>query len=131
MTVPSIDDPHTPETVIAAARTVDEAIRYLNHATIRTEVLRDPTDLFVTLAGLTAAVDKLPQLLNQLAATADRYTTTSGLYDTGGRHPHVTAADVRDSLRAAWDRAVRLGDPMRAAHEGCARLGIQGGHADA
>lgn len=41
----------------------------------------------------------------------------------------MTAADVRDSLRAAWNRAVRLGDPMRAAHEACSRLGIQNNNA--
>lgn len=82
MTVPPLDGPHTPEGVIDAARAVDDLVRHLNHAT-RGHALDNPADLYLTLAALSGAVDKLPQLLNQLAAVADSYRSVSGLTTTG------------------------------------------------
>lgn len=128
MTVPPLDGHYTPETVVGVARTVDEAVRYLNHTT-RGDALDNPADLYLVLAALSGAATKLPQLFDQLAAVAGRYATTSGLFDDRGGNPVVTAANVRDSLRAAWDRAVRLVDPLQAAHEAASRLGIQNGDA--
>ncbi len=119
-----LDGPHTAEQVVAAARDVDGLVRYLNHAT-RSRVLDNPADLYAVLGGLTEAALKLPQLFDQLAAQAGRYTTTPDLFDDRGGNPVLTAADLRAHLRAAWDRALRLVDPLQATHEACSRLGVQ------
>ncbi len=119
------DRPHTPETVIAAARTVDDLIRHLNHATIRGHALADPADLCSVLAALSEAAMKLPQLLDQLAMVAGSYVDRAGLYDSHGVNPRVTATDVKTSLSVVAGRAYKLIDPLRAAHEAAARLGVQ------
>lgn len=119
-----LDGPHTPETVIGAARAVDDLVRYLNHAT-RGHLLGNPADLYSVLAALSMAVMKLPQLVEQLAAHTDRYVTVSGLYDSHGGNPSFTAMDVRQHLWATHRGALRLIDPLRAACEACARLGVQ------
>ncbi len=119
-----LDRPHTAQQVIAAARDLDELVRYLNHAT-RGHVLNIPADLYTVLGGLVGAVSKLPQLLEQAAAHADRYATTAGLYDDRGGNPAVTAADVRQRLWATHAAVLRAIDPLAAAHEACSRLGVQ------
>jgi hypothetical protein len=124
VTVPPLDGPHTPAGIIAAARVLDDAVRYLNHATTR-PVLNNPADLAAVLAALHAATVRLPQLFDQLAHTVDRYVLHGGLYDNQGGNPHVTAADVALRLRDTQIKTGWLIDPLQAACEACARLGIQ------
>jgi hypothetical protein len=119
-----LDGPHTPDTVVGAARGVDNLVRYLTHAT-RSRVLDDPADLHQVLGGLGGAVLNLPQLFDQLATQAGRYTTLPGLCDNHGGNPAATAQQLHNHLRDAWDRTLRLVDPIRAAHDTCARLGAQ------
>ncbi len=119
-----LDGPHTAEQVIAAARDVDNLVRDLNHAT-RGHALDVPADLYTVLGALVGAVSKLPQLLEQAAAHADRYTTTAGLYDDRGGNPAVTAAEVRQHLWVTHRAVLHVIDPLAAAHEACGRLGAQ------
>lgn len=67
----------------------------------------------------------LPQLFNQLATHADRYTDLPGLYDSRGDNPHQVARDVAVNLRAAAAATNWLAGPLTTAHEACSRLGIQ------
>ncbi len=119
-----LDGPHTPATVIGAARDIDGLVRYLNHAT-RGHTLDNPADLYLVLGALFGAVMKLPQLVEQFAAHADRYVMASGLFDDRGGNPAFTAMDVREHLQAAHAVLLQLIDPLRGAHEACSRLGVQ------
>lgn len=59
-----LDGPHSRESVTAAARSVGELVRYLNHATQEVELT--PPELAQVVAELGRAVGMLPQLLSQL-----------------------------------------------------------------
>ncbi len=120
-----VDGPHTPHTVVAAARSLTHLVRYLNHATRQRDVFPTPAVLAWTVGHVHEAAAMLPQLCDQLAAAAGRLADQPGVYDQRGGDPAVTAADARTHLRAAWDRAHRLPAPLAAAHEALTRLGIE------
>lgn len=60
----------TPENMRNAADTAAEAIRYMNHATISADSggLEDPSDVDAVLASMETLTERVPQLLDQLAA---------------------------------------------------------------
>jgi hypothetical protein len=119
------DGPHTADSVRDAARTVNMVVTYLSYATAHPGTVGDPTNLAIVVGDLHQVAVKLSQVLHQLAGAADRYTTMSGLSDDHGGHPVVTAREVDVRLREAAGAALKLVDPLGAAREAAAHLGVQ------
>ncbi|WP_103384322.1 hypothetical protein [Pseudonocardia dioxanivorans] len=95
----ALDGPHTPESVTAAAAAVAELVRYLNRATM---TVRLPApELASTLRNLGVAAARLPQLIDQLHASATR------LDEHGEPYSDTDRLDVNE-LRAQLGR--HLGD---------------------
>jgi hypothetical protein len=96
-----IDGPHGPGSVASAAAAVAHLVRYLNHATRSTNAHPSGPDLSSTLNNLATAVQRLPQLLQQLEANARWVATDATLYDDRGIDPSRTARDAGDELLSA------------------------------
>lgn len=120
-----IDGPHSPETTIAAARTIAGLVRYLNHATQRQHALEYPSDLDSVIANLHAATVGAQQLVRQLADHAARFGQDVRLYDDHGANPALTVADVIGGLRTAAAALAEVAHPLDHAHQACNRLGVR------
>jgi hypothetical protein len=80
--------PYDPEAVIAAARTISELVRRLNHATFHAEAFTYPSDVNRLVGVIAGGVAGLPQLFGQIA-----------------RHMHAFAADPRLTVAPASENA--------------------------
>lgn len=92
-----------------------EAIRSLNHATIRNTaaVLPYPGDIASVVSHLQALARRLPQALDQLRRRLDQLAAEGDLYSDDQPEawaPRVTGADMslRDAGQAAWALAEAL-----------------------
>ncbi|MFI0374237.1 hypothetical protein ACH35V_40810 [Actinomadura sp. 1N219] len=70
------DGPHNNERTRAVAAGIDAAFRLLNYATMSTNGLTYPSDVYSVLGELSAAVSKLPQALRQMAEFIDGQVTS-------------------------------------------------------
>ena len=117
------DGPHTPDTVRAATRAVAELVRYLNHATRTSQGFGEPSDLGHVLGDLEAAIERLPQLVRQLATVADRLADTPGI---GSDRPGETGRECAGALSAELFEAhapiLAAGRAVEAAHQYASRL---------
>lgn len=88
----------TPENVLRAARLAAEAVRFLNHATFSpvTAALRYPSDVDAVLVAMDALGERLPQLLDQLAAwmTAETKAGRVRVATPGAHSPSAEAVAV-------------------------------------
>src|SRR5689334_101787 len=81
------DYPVTFEQAAALAEHASEAIRALNHVTLAADggVLRYPCDAYTLLGSLSELVERLPQLLEQIAAFLVRQLQFDILTINGGQ----------------------------------------------
>lgn len=103
------DGPHTPETVVNAARGISALVRYLNNATgpgNGAESLRYGPTAWRLLGSLNTTTTELDQLLEQLADALNQRADDPTMYDDrGSSYP---AADT------ARDAASRISEARRA-----------------
>lgn len=96
-----IDGPHDRDTVLDAARSISELVRYLNHATqgpAAERTLAWANTIYGVLSNLSAAAHGTDQLLRQLVSGLERQVGNPGLYDD--RHDRAGAQTAHDA--AAW-----------------------------
>lgn len=84
------DGPHSPERTADALDAASALIRYANNATSTRDGLGYAGDVYRSIGGLAEALDRLPQLLTQLAEWADRASVDATL-----RHDEHRADDDR------------------------------------
>ena len=95
------------------ARDAGEAIRTLNHLTIRDDDLRYPADVYTVIGALATLEERLPQTLQQLFGFRERQ-----LQDGFIRHDDGTVAAstaIAAARRALLDEAVPTAQQLRAA----------------
>ncbi|WP_130799184.1 hypothetical protein [Streptomyces otsuchiensis] len=115
-------------TAADAARAAGEAIRALNHLTLRPREAAEwemPGDAYTVIGALAALAGRLPQSLDQSAALVDRLNTAGRLrHDSGDddqlrvdvaaaviecREAAVMAGQLADSLQHALTALGRIG----------------------
>jgi hypothetical protein len=113
-------------TAAASAQEADEAVRTINHLTIRDNGgITWPSDLETVVRSLAAMVNKLPQALNQLADIGDALAERYRLYDARGVDPWETADAAAGELEAATTAARQLAVPLTRAAEYLSHLGVR------
>ncbi|MFX4294228.1 hypothetical protein [Streptomyces bohaiensis] len=115
-----------------AARAAADAIRSLNHLTIRPSDAADwemPGDVYAVVGALAAVAGRLPQALGQCAALVDALHTAGRLrHDSGDVDQlRVDAAAFGIEAREAAATAGRLADGLHHAHAALARIGYDEG----
>jgi hypothetical protein len=79
------EGPHTPAYSRQLAATIAEAVRALNHASIgKADGFKTPQDVESVVGSLVLAMERLPQLLGQLAAVSRDQAATCLLHRAGG-----------------------------------------------
>lgn len=130
------DGPHTPESVLEAARGIAALVRYLNNATGPGNDARSLPDApwaYRVLGSVHGSVDGLEQLLYQLATALDRLSADPTLYDdrrgcyVGRDTAHEAAghlaaaqrtlAEPRAQLAEAWKVTSHLGHDLGAVED--------------
>ncbi|MCU1646406.1 MAG: hypothetical protein JWN03_6681 [Nocardia sp.] len=99
-----MDGPHTAESVIAAADTIEDLWRYLAHATRRSDsgALAAPADVYVSLSRLVTSVRSAEQVFSQLARWADRLQNKTRLAHDGERSGDHWLAINAAAEAAGW-----------------------------
>ncbi|MEU4843161.1 hypothetical protein [Nocardia testacea] len=120
------DEPHTPETLIAASRAIAELWRYLGHATISGvhKILTDPADVYSIVGALESAEHSSIQVLERLGLWArnigdeSTYTDRFGHNDPDGTADQIQSAGhyINRHLQAAARHHNIAGDQLSAAH---------------
>ncbi|WP_033247436.1 hypothetical protein [Nocardia carnea] len=98
-----VDGPHTVQIFAEATLALEHLVRYANHATLNApaDALPTPEDAARSVRSLGAALAKLPQLCDQLAARADRFAANPTLRadSTADQEPAVQAGLAAEALR--------------------------------
>lgn len=105
-----IDGPHDRDTVLDAAGSIAELVRYLNHATqgpAAARTLEWANTIYETVSSLSAAVHGCDQLLGQLAAALERQAGDPKLYDDRRDRPGAGTAHAAATMLQAARAAVR------------------------
>ncbi|ONH23821.1 hypothetical protein [Pseudofrankia asymbiotica] len=114
--------------MVTEAGRADDAIRAINHLTIRGDGGIDfPSELDQVIRSLAAMVEKLPQALDQLADIGDGFTDHAGLYDDRGFNPHGTIRAATTELATAISAVGVLAAPLRRAANELSHLGLRDG----
>jgi uncharacterized protein (DUF885 family) len=118
------DGPYSPEQTAAAATVVGRLGRYLNNATQKRDALPYANVAHNVLSGVGAAVFGLDQLVEQLAAFAERQADDSTLYDDRyDRSPAMTALDLAAELAEMRPAIGELARRLQAASAIASHLG--------
>lgn len=109
------DGPHTPGSVVEAARAVAHLVRYLNNATQHEAPVRYAVTVHEVLGGIGGALHGLDQLLQQLGSALRRHDPTlyDDRHDRPGGSTAEEAADKLIELRLALAAAARTMDATR------------------
>lgn len=108
--------PHDDATMVALARIIAESVRVLNHATRRSYAMSDPATMCTVLGELAAAVNRFPQLGEQLARAVIVQGQNGHLGHTGSLD--AALASLRDELGTNVVRhAADLGGDFSRAHQ--------------
>ncbi len=122
-----IDGPHTRDTVLDAARSIAELVRYLNHATQQPAAARTlewANTIYGLLSNLTAAAYGMDQLLQQLMAVLKAQAGNPKLYDDRRDRPGgPTACEAEIELVNALDAARTLAIFLESARDLTVHLG--------
>lgn len=110
----------TPDDIIHATAVVAEIVRRLNHSTL-TETLTPP-ELDRTVSALQTAVQRLPQLITQIAANVGHWVGGPHLTSDDGQDPGRVAFQAQRELTAAVDGLVRAETHLNRARQHTARL---------
>ena len=106
---------HPPADAPTAASTAAEAIRALNHLTANhagDQGIRDPGDLYATLGGLTALVQRLDQTTTQLGGWAANAARQGRIATPAAPDPRGALADAVGAMGDALQQAA---DSLRTA----------------
>ena len=115
--------PYDPEAIIAAAHTIAELVRRLNHATFDNGAFQYPAQLSNTVGAIRDAVVRLDQLFNQLDNHLVQFAQDPALY--ANRSDVATeVATARSALSAAAHIAGDLDAAMKTACSSLNRLGL-------
>lgn len=116
----SPDGVHSREGTRAIASGIDEACRLLNYATMSSQGLTYPSDVYSVLGALAAAMGKTPQALRQMDAWMKDQVATGQARENahygahGGDAQHAYEA-MSGALRYASGLAAELGNALASA----------------
>jgi hypothetical protein len=101
----SLSGPHSPGETRRVADLLAECVRHLNHATMPAqEGLQYPQDVYTLLGHLTTAMQRMPQLMRQLAAFMEAQSATGRLADHNHQDAALWARVVAHDLGEIADR---------------------------
>jgi hypothetical protein len=98
-----LDGPYSEEETRAAARSIAELVRYLNHAAYSDRALPYPSTVDSLVGSLSAAVAGLDHLLRQSSDRLLALASREDAYDDKGGDPMMTAMAATDEMAAARD----------------------------
>lgn len=116
----------TPPIIVTRAGDASEAIRAINHATVRGGPVPAPV-LYAALGSLKQLGPGLQQTLTRLGDALTESLTVYRVYEDDGTDPATRAAECRAALTAAATHAADLGRALEAAHQ---TIAGQGYHPD-
>lgn len=125
--LPSVDGPHTPDSTAATAALLAEAVRVLNHATLpnrATDTLPYPSDVARLLGHLGTALERLPQLYDQLADRVKTMAATMPLTSTDG-NVRLTRQNLDGKLAVAAGTSQDAALAVARARSLADRLGVE------
>jgi hypothetical protein len=123
--------PFEPDAVAAAARTISELVRRLNHATRHAAALPAPSDVYTVLGALRVGLSGLNQTLSQLADRTGRWTDDFHIgHDLGG-DPRCACVTTIIQLRRAAAALTAVVEPLEAAQTTIGPLNAQPRHLSA
>ncbi|SEG90971.1 hypothetical protein SAMN04489712_1283 [Thermomonospora echinospora] len=106
------DGPHSDDYTTDLARAFAEAVRVLNHATMRAG-LHYPSTVYDMTGNLATGTAGLGQLVSQIGAFLKREATAGNLADTSGTDPRLTVRDAALAIQDAECAAAALADALR------------------
>ncbi|MCW2904121.1 MAG: hypothetical protein JWO67_6386 [Streptosporangiaceae bacterium] len=99
------DGPHSPEYTRDVGNALAEAVRVLNYATLGDAPgLDNPGDAYSLLGALYTALDRFPQLLDQVGRFLKTQAASGRIGDTGGRGAVIQAGMAAALLEDAGSR---------------------------
>lgn len=123
------DGPDTPEYIKQVARHFAEAVRVLNHLTLAHRApgtLRQPADADYVLVEVATAIERLPQLLEQMGAWFDNELAVGGLevkYGQFERNTQDAVLVIGQDLLAARNHLGRAWEALNRARQVTATIG--------
>lgn len=106
----------TPPIIVTLAGDASEAIRAINHATVRGGPVPAPV-LYAALGSLKQLGHGLQQALTQLGDALTESLTVYRVYEDDGTDPATRAAACRAALTDAAGHAAQLGRALEAAQQ--------------
>lgn len=105
--------PYDAPSTVAAAEVMDEAARYLAHATLAPEAAPNVSDLYAVIGAMGAMGARLQQVLRQMSHRLEHHTPVgTGLYDDRMTSEPATRAQAqavrtRDAAVQGMEHAIR------------------------
>jgi hypothetical protein len=119
-----LDGPYSEEETRAAARSIAELVRYLNHAAYSDRALPYPSTADSLVGSLSGAVAGLDQLLRQSSDRLLKLAASDDAYDDRGGDPMTTAYAAATNLDEARAHLGNAQAALSAAGSMTNRLGL-------
>ncbi len=110
--------------MIAAAQTISELVRRLNHATRSDTAFEYPSQLGQTVESIHEAVTRLDQLFHQIDARLTVFESDPALYAAGGGQVGETVAVAHHALEGALQGVAALQQVLAWLSKSLGRLGL-------